>query len=92
MYLTFHTQRRGITDVFAFSIILFTARRSARNRFPGIPSLLDIILRDATRYFMLIFLYQFLPQVALFTTEVGGMRCVARVVDRVVLTVWIYAG
>ena len=44
----------GIADIFVFLIILFTARGPRTRRFPGIPSILDAILRDATVYFLLI--------------------------------------
>jgi len=53
-------------DVLAFSIIFFTARKFGSTRFPGIRSLFDILLRDATRYFVLMFLCQFLSQLFLF--------------------------
>jgi len=43
-------------DAFGFLVILVTAQRSlGKANFPGIPSLLKIILRDALRYFILIF-------------------------------------
>jgi len=48
----------GIIDLLAFLIILVTARGPRTSRFPGIPSILDAILRDATVYFLLIFASQ----------------------------------
>jgi len=59
-------------DVLAFSIILFTAKRSGVNRHPSVPSLLDTILRDATGYFLLMFFSQVLSQVFLLVNMVGG--------------------
>lgn len=42
------------TDFLAFSLIIFLAMRS---RIPGlrVPNILDIIAKDATRYFLVIF-------------------------------------
>ncbi|KAF9646676.1 hypothetical protein BDM02DRAFT_3118320 [Thelephora ganbajun] len=42
-------------DVLAFLTILIIAKRTRANRYPGIPSILDVILRDATLYFILMF-------------------------------------
>lgn len=42
-------------DVVAFSIVVFTARSRREFRYPGMPSILDTILRDATLCFVLIF-------------------------------------
>ena len=66
-----HSPRRGIIDLLAFSIILFTARRLRRSRLPGMPSILDIIVRDSTQYFMLIFFVQLLAQLFIFFAPVG---------------------
>jgi len=74
-------------DVFAFLIIFFTARKSGMNRYPGVPSLLDTILRDATGYFLLMFFFQFSYQLLFITNRVGVTRYTIRVIDRVVLTV-----
>ena len=49
--------RRGIIDLSAFLIILVTARGS-RGRHGGIPSILDTIMRDATVYFLVMFVCQ----------------------------------
>jgi len=49
-------------DLTAFLIILVTAKRSRGTRYPGMPSILDIVVRDSTRYFMLIFFTQLLAQ------------------------------
>ena len=55
MYFMSRTHIRcGIADLFVFLIILFTTRGPRTSRFPGIPSILDAILRDATVYFLLI--------------------------------------
>ncbi|KAF9652176.1 hypothetical protein BDM02DRAFT_3109597, partial [Thelephora ganbajun] len=53
-------------DILAFITIFVTARRPGVNRYPGIPSILDTILRDATVYFILMFFSQFLYQVLYF--------------------------
>ena len=79
--------RRGTTDLLAFLIILFTARRSRMNRYPGVPSLLDTILRHSTGYFLSMFCFQFLYQLLFITNRVRGTRYAIRVVKRVVLIV-----
>ena len=79
--------RRGTTDLLAFLIILFTARRSGMNRYPGVPNLLDTILRDATGYFLSMFSFQFLYQLLFITNRVRGPRYAIRVVNRVALIV-----
>ena len=45
-------------DVLAFLSILITAKKPWHSRYPGIPSLLDTILRDATVYFVFMALCQ----------------------------------
>ena len=40
-------------------------------RYPGIPSILDIVVRDSTQYFILIFFVQLLAQLFLFLAPVG---------------------
>lgn len=47
-----------LQDLFAFLIILYQASRS-RVRHLGVPSLLGTIVRDATKYFLVIFTAQF---------------------------------
>ena len=55
MYFVSRTHlHRGAVDLLTFSIIFVTARGPRTSRFPGIPTLLDAILRDATVYFLLI--------------------------------------
>jgi len=66
-------QRRGITDLLAFLIILVAARRPGIHRYPGIPSILDAILRDATRYFILMFVCQLFVELFLLLAPVGGI-------------------
>ncbi|KAF9646677.1 hypothetical protein BDM02DRAFT_3188645 [Thelephora ganbajun] len=70
MCLTPQSSYHGITDVLAFLIILVIAMRR-RSRYPGIPTLLDTILRDATVYFILIFFVQFLSELFMFVTPEG---------------------
>ncbi|KAF9791193.1 hypothetical protein BJ322DRAFT_1040349 [Thelephora terrestris] len=55
-------------DVIVFLIIIFTARRPRMNAFPGMPSILDTLVRDATQYFILIFSFHFLATLFLFVT------------------------
>ena len=47
-------------------------------RYPGIPSILDAILRDATGYFILMFLCQLLYEIFTFFTQASGTRHVRR--------------
>lgn len=54
-------------------ILVTTVKRSKANRYPGFPSLLDAILRDATVYFVLIFASQLLFQLFLFLAPVGDI-------------------
>lgn len=42
------------------------------NGYPGIPSILDALVKDATLYFMLIFSVHFVSLLFLFVTPVGG--------------------
>jgi len=55
------------------------------NRYPGVPSLLDTILRDATGYFLFMFFFQFSYQLLFIANRVGVTRYTIRVIDRVVL-------
>jgi len=57
------------------------------NRYPGVPSLLDTILRHSTGYFLSMFSFQFLYQLLFITNRVRGTRYAIRVVKRVVLIV-----
>ena len=68
-----HSPCYRIIDVIAFSIILATARRPGMRRYPGVPSLLDTIMRDATQYFMLIFFVQLVAELLLFVAPVCDM-------------------
>jgi len=49
-----HAPPRGITDLIAFSAALVTARTRGVHRHPGIPHILDALLRDATLYLLLV--------------------------------------
>ena len=71
-----HPLRCGITDLLAFLIILVTARKSRGSRYPGMPSILDIIVRDSTQYFVLIFFSQLVAQLFVFFAPVGDIRYV----------------
>lgn len=53
-------------DVLAFLIIAVTARRSRMFEYPTMPSILQIILRDATHHFVLIVSAHFLSTLFLF--------------------------
>jgi len=66
-----HSPCHDIADILAFLIILVTARRQGVNRYPGVPSLLEVILRDSIRYFMVMFVGQFLFLLFLFFAPVG---------------------
>ena len=68
-----HFPQWAIADVFAFSVIFIVARRP-RIRHPRIPSLLDIILRDATVYFMVIFALQMCFLLFLCFAPVSDLR------------------
>ena len=63
----------NIVDLFAFLIILITAKRHGRDRHPGISSILDAILREATLYFLFIFASHFLFELFLFFAPVGDV-------------------
>lgn len=56
-----------VFDIFTFSIIFVTVKRRGPT-YPGVPSLLNIIQRDATLYFILIFACQFCLLLFLFLT------------------------
>ena len=63
---------RGFLDVLVFLIILVKIRRPRIRRYPGMPILLDTLLRDATHYFVLICSVHFLSLLFLFVTSVCG--------------------
>ncbi|KAF9781781.1 hypothetical protein BJ322DRAFT_1078244 [Thelephora terrestris] len=52
-----------VFDIVVFVTIIITARRQRINGHPGIPSILDTVVRDATGYFMLIVSFHFLSVV-----------------------------
>jgi len=62
---------RGTTDLFTFLIILVTIRGPRTSRFPGVPSILDAILRDATVYFLLMTIAQLLLFASTLFAPVG---------------------
>ena len=73
MHFTSRTPLRcGITDLSTFLIILVTARGPRTSRYPGIPNILDVILRDATIYVLLIVASQLVFLLFLFFAPVGG--------------------
>ena len=55
-----------------FSSIFVAARNPRHGRYPGIPSLLDSILRDATQYFILMTLCNITTDAFLIFAPVGG--------------------
>ncbi|KAF9643257.1 hypothetical protein BDM02DRAFT_1545403 [Thelephora ganbajun] len=57
-------------DLAAFLVILVTARGVRTSRYPGIPSILGVVLRDATVYFMLMFACQLVLLLFLFLAPV----------------------
>lgn len=79
----YNSLHRSIIDVVAFSVIFSTARgrRPRESRYPGIPSILDTILRDATFYFIFMFVCQLVLEFFLLLAPVGDARyCPAPVV------------
>ncbi|KAF9648039.1 hypothetical protein BDM02DRAFT_3116114 [Thelephora ganbajun] len=83
--------RRGIAELLTFVIIFVTAKRRGMTRYPGVPTLLDTILRDATLYFIFMFVVQGLLEMFLFFAPVGDMRMThSRIADRIVLIPCIY--
>ena len=70
MYLTL-PPRRDILDLFTFVIIFFAAKGRGARRHPGIPTILDTIFRDATIYFVVMFLCQILAEVFSLVNAVG---------------------
>jgi hypothetical protein len=79
MCLTPHTPHPtpphcGIVDGLGFLAILVTARRQGRNKYPGIPSILESILRDATINFVLMFISHLLFLLFLVSAPVGDIR------------------
>lgn len=67
---------RGIVDVFAFVIILLAARSRGRGGYPGVPSIMDTVLRDATMYFMLMFLGQIMSEMFTIFIAVSGIQSI----------------
>ena len=63
-----------------------------RYRYPGIPSILDTILRDATVYFIILFASQLMFQLFLFLAPVGDIVIRPGVVNRVVLIICVCIG
>jgi hypothetical protein len=73
IYLT--PPHRVVADLLAFSIIFVRAKRHV-GRFPGIPNLLDAILRGATIYFVIIFTCQLCLMLFLVFAPVSDACCV----------------
>ena len=71
-WLTLYTSPRDVIDTLAFLIIAFSLWRRLPNRSLGMTTLGSTILRDATLYFIIIFLLQFFALVFLFNDPVGG--------------------
>ena len=69
---------RPLKDLVAFLIILYLAGRSAIRQL-GIPTILDTITRDATRYFLVIFTAHFALVVMLLFTRVSLITSFANV-------------
>ena len=68
----FHSPHRGLVDLVAFLMVLVRTKRSRTNRYPGIPNILDAILRDATVYFLVIFISQLIFQLFVFVAPVSS--------------------
>lgn len=74
MHLTFGVSSyRGTADIFVFVTILITVRRRRTHGYPGIPSILDTVVRDATGYFLLISSTHFVSVLFVFVAPVGGV-------------------
>ena len=65
--------RRGVTDILAFAIIAYRIKKELPTRSLGITTLWNVILRDATLYFVVITFTQFFSLLFMFTTPVGGI-------------------
>jgi hypothetical protein len=72
--MPFPLSRRIIVDLLAFLIIVVKSKRS-RARFPGIPSILDTILRGATIYFVVIFTSQLVLLLSTIFAPVSDTPC-----------------
>lgn len=64
---------RGIADLLAFLTILVTAKRYGATLHSTIPTIMDVILRDATLYFLFILVFQLLLESFLFAAPVGDI-------------------
>lgn len=58
-------------DSLAFLVVFFAAKKP-KFRYPGIPSILDAILRDATAYFIIIFSCQIISDMFVIFAPVRG--------------------
>ena len=65
---------RDVIDLLVFLTTVVTAWRARANAYPGVPSLLETILRDATLYFVVIFGCQLTVEMFSFFAPVGGTR------------------
>ena len=70
------TSTISLEDLLAFLIILRLAGRSTYRRF-GIPGLLGTILRDATKYFLVIFTAHLVLAMTILFARVSSMTCCA---------------
>ena len=70
--------RRDVVDIIAFSILIFSVKRELPASSLGITTLWNIILRDGTVYFVIVFLIQLFALLFLFTGPVGGISFVRR--------------
>lgn len=57
-------------ELLSFLIVVITARKARKDRYRTMPSILEIILRDATHYFILIFSAQILSTLFLYCAPV----------------------
>ena len=60
-----------VADILAFAIIVISAKKTCYPRYPGIPRLMDAILRDGTIYFLLTCLLQILADLFIIFAPVG---------------------
>jgi len=83
--------RCGVVDLFVFLIIFFTARGPQSSRFPGIPRILDAILRDATVHFLLIVASQLVLFFFVFLAPVCDPYHHPMLVDPVILIARVFS-
>jgi len=75
-YLQTVTPTPFLKDLLAFLVILYVAGRRTLGQF-GIPGLLGTILRDSTKYFLVIFTAHLVITLTILLARVGLTTCLA---------------